>query len=217
MGASLARWWDGLAPRERRLVTGGLVVVLAVLVWLLLWEPPAQGIRKLQADLPQLRSQDAAMRAMAAEATTLRSASGATAAIAPAERVAAVRRSLERAGLWREGAPEVAARGGDAGGVSTVSTLSVGGTVTTVTSNSTVRSEPPVVTAEPSDRVRVRFDNIDYGVWVAWLASAEGELTTRATRASIVALAPKAPVGHVRAEVVLDWTPTGTPSSAPRS
>ncbi len=211
--SSLVAWWEGLASRERALLSSGAAVVVATIVYLLLWEPPASGIRKLQGDLPELRSQEASMRAMADEAGRLRAAGGSTQAVVPAERQAAVRRSLQRAGLWREGAgsgprPEAAA------GVSgnTISTLSVAGAVTTVTAAVTSRLEPPAITAEANDRVRVRFDDIDYGVWIAWLAATEGELAARATKVTVVALAPKAPVGHVRAEVVLDWTQPAPPS-----
>ncbi|MEO8936818.1 MAG: type II secretion system protein GspM [Burkholderiaceae bacterium] len=211
--ASLTAWWQGLAPRERMLVCGGAALLLAVVVYLTLWEPPAQGIRKLGADLPELRSQDATMRAMAAEAASLRAVSGSTATIAPADRVAAVQRSLQRAGLWREGAAPGVGRAADSTVASTVSTLSVGGTVTTVATSAATRSDPPEITAEANDRVKVRFDDIDYGVWIAWLASTEGELSARAAKVAIVALAPKAPVGHVRAEALLDWT---QPSVTPR-
>jgi len=217
-GGWLVGWWQGLAARERAVLAFGAVVVAAVAVYLLLWEPPAQGIRKLRADLPALRAQDAAMRAMADEAGRLRAAGGTAATIAPSDRIAAVRRSLQRAGLWREGASAspaaTAARAGDAGVGSTVSTLSVGGTVTTVASAATLRSDPPEVVAEANNRVRVRFDNIDYGVWIAWLASTETELATHAARVSVNSLAPKAPVGHVRAEVVLDWSQPGPAAGA---
>ena len=204
----------GLAQRERRVLGGGALVLVAVLVWLLLWEPPAQGIRKLQADLPQLVAQDASMRAMAAEAATLRAANGNATAIAPADRIAAVRRSLQRAGLWREGDVAAGAKSADGTPSTTVSTLTVSGTVTTVSTAASTRTEPPEITAESNDRIRVRFENIDYGVWVSWLASTEGELSTRAARASVLALAPKGPVGHVRAEVVLDWAQPAS-SAAP--
>ena len=213
--AAIVGWWQGLAARERRILGLGGLVLVAVAVYLLLWEPPAQGIRKLQADLPELYAQDATMRAMATEASNLRAASGITTVIAPADRLNAVRRSLQRAGLWRQGETAAAPQTSDAAGASTVSTLTVSGTVTTVSSAATTRSDPPEVTAESGDRVRVRFENIDYGVWVAWLAASEGELSAHAAKATVVALAPKAPVGHVRAEVVLDWTPpaaSGTPA-----
>lgn len=213
--AALVGWWQGLAARERRVLGLGAGVLVAVAVYLLLWEPPADGIRKLQADLPGLYAQDASLRAMATEATSLRAAAGITTVIAPADRLGAVRRSLQRAGLSREGEPAPGARTDDATTATSTSTLTVSGTVTTVSSATTSRSEPPEVTAESGERVRVRFDNVDYGVWVAWLAAAEGELSARATRVSVVALAPKAPVGHVKADVVLDWTlpaTSGTPA-----
>lgn|GEM_PF-983255 len=214
--AALVGWWQGLAARERRVLGSGGLVLAAVIVYLLLWEPPAQGIRKLQVDLPELHAQDATMRAMAAEAATLRAASGITTVIAPADRINAVRRSLQRAGLSREGETAAGPKTTDASGASTVSTLTVSGTVTTVSSSATTRSDPPEVTAESADRVRVRFENIDYGVWVSWLASTEGELSAHAAKASVVALAPKAPVGHVKTEVVLDWTPTGSSGTSAR-
>lgn len=211
--AALVAWWQRLAERERRLVVGGTAIVVAVLVYMMLWEPAADGIRRLQADLPQLRAQEASLRNMAGEAATLRAAGGAAPAVAPSDRVAAVRRSLQRAGLWREASPgESAARASAAGAASTVSTLTVSGAVTTVASAPTARLEPPEIVAEANDRVRVRFDDIDYGVWVAWLASTETELATRATRVSVAALAPRAPVGHVKADALLDWSQASSPA-----
>lgn len=215
MRAALVQWWQRLAERERRLVVFGTSIVVAVLVYMTLWEPAAEGIRRLRADLPQLRAQEASLRSMATEASTLRAAGGATAAVAPPDRVAAVRRSLQRAGLWREPAADGAARPSATSGSPTVSTLTVAGAVTTVASSPTARFEPPEIVAEANDRVRVRFDNIDYGVWVAWLASTETELATRATRVSVAALAPRGPVGHVKAEALLDWSQAGSPAARP--
>lgn len=215
-GAALSRWWQRLAPRERGLLAAGAVVLVAALVYLFLWEPPAQGIRRLQADLPQLRAQQATLRSMADEAARLRAAGGAAAALPPTDRLAAVRRSLERAGLWRDGpasaAPDTAS--------TSVSALTVNGTVA-VASTAITRTPPPEIVAEANDRVRVRVDNIDYGVWIAWLATTEGELAAHASRVSVLALSPKAPVGHVKAEVLLDWSqpaaaasPSSTPSAS---
>jgi type II secretory pathway component PulM len=190
------------------------VVVVAVLIYLALWEPAAVGIRRLTADLPQLREQNAAIHAMADEAARLRAAAGATAPIATPQRAAAVRRSLERVGLWSASATPGAARA-DAAPLPqarSVQTLSVGGAVTTVSSAvAPTRTAPPEVTAD-GERVRVRFDDVDYGVWAGWLAAAEGELAARATRVTITSTAPKSPVGHVRAEATFDWTP---PTAAP--
>ncbi len=96
---ALVEWWQRLAERERRLVVFGTLIVLVVAIFLTLWEPAADGIRKLRADLPQLRAQEASLRSMATEAGSLRAAGGAATAVAPADRAAAVRRSLQRAGL----------------------------------------------------------------------------------------------------------------------
>lgn len=216
MRAALVQWWQRLAERERRLVVFGTSIVVAVVVYLTLWEPAADGIRKLRADLPQLRTQEASLRSMATEASTLRAAGGAASTVAPSDRVAAVRRSLQRAGLWREAtAADAVARPVSAGPSTTVSTLTVAGAVTTVASSPTARFEPPEIVAEANDRVRVRFDNIDYGVWVAWLAATETELATRAARVTIVALAPRGPVGHVKAEALLDWSQVASPVTSP--
>jgi type II secretory pathway component PulM len=207
----VTRWWQGLAERERTLVVGGGIVVLLVLVYVLLWEPAALGIRKLTADLPQLREQNAALHAMADEAVRLRAAAGSAPPITIAERPAAVRRTLERAGLWSAAGSTAPS---DVAATTNVRTLTVAGPVTTVVAAAaTARAAPPEVTVD-GDRVRVRFDDVDYGVWAGWLASAEGELAARATRVSIVSNAPKSPVGHVRAEALLDWTPVGASSSA---
>ncbi len=206
----MTRWWQGLEDRERRLVALGLAIVAAVVVYLAPWEPAALGIRKLTADLPALREQDAAIHAMADEATRLRAAVGATTPIATGARAAAVRRSLERAGL--AGGSSSARAEPVSATQQPVQTLTVGGPVTTVSSAApAARTAPPEVVAD-GERVRVRFDDVDYGVWAGWLAAAEGELSARATRVTVVSIAPKSPVGHVRAEATLDWTP---PAAAP--
>ncbi|MGI9025625.1 MAG: type II secretion system protein GspM [Burkholderiaceae bacterium] len=204
-GNALVAWWQQLALRERGLVILGVAVLVLVVGYLLLWEPAAQGVRKLEADLPQLRVEAASLRAMADEARRLRMAGGNVTPIAPDDRVAAVRRSLERAGLLRAGA---AVAGSAANGTSGAfaPTLTVNGPIASVSVAPSARSDPPEIASEANGRVRVRFSNIDYGVWVAWPAATESELAARAARVSIVALAPNGPVGHVRADTVLDWT-----------
>jgi type II secretory pathway component PulM len=184
--------------------------VAALAAWAWLWEPPAAGIRKLEADLPVLRGQSASMRAMADEAARLRLAAGNAVPVAAGDRVAAVRRSLERAGLSSASAVPRPVEAAPAPATS----IRTRSSATTVTAASAARAAPPEVHAE-GDRVRVRFDDVDYGVWVAWLAASETELSARATRVSIATTAPKGPVGHVRTEALLDWTTPATP--APRS
>jgi type II secretory pathway component PulM len=214
-GNALIDWWQGLAARERGFLSAGALVILLILIYQLLVSPPLTGIGKLRDDLPQLREQNAAMRAMADEATRLRAAAGNAPPTAPNDRVAAVRRSLERAGLWSANAAAAAAASSSNAPTTPqrVQKLSVGGTVTTVAAAPTTRAAPPEISAD-GERVRVRFDDIDYGVWIAWLASAETELSARASRVSVAANAPKSPVGHVHAEALLDWsTPSGASPS----
>ena len=199
--------WRGLAPREKRMIAFGVAVLLAVLVYAFLWEPAAVGIKKLRADLPTMRAQNASMRTMGEEAQRLRAAGGNATVIAPAERVAAVRRSLERAGLSGGASPAAATADGS----------NPAGAVVTLTSNGPVssgaapaarasRRVPPEVVDEGNGRVRVRFDDIDYGTWVAWLASSEIELGARASRVSVSSPGPNGPVGRVRADAVFDWS-----------
>ena len=221
-GNALVAWWQQLALRERGLVMLGVAVLVLVAGFLLLWEPAALGIRKLEADLPQLRVEAASLRAMADEARRLRAAGGNVAPIAPDGRVAAVRRSLERAGLSRVGTAEASTTSGTVSAGS-APTLTVNGPIASVCVAPSARIDPPEVASEANGRVRVRFSNIDYGVWVAWLAATESELAARAVRVSVAALAPSGPVGHVRAEAVLDWTapapasPTASPSPSSSS
>ena len=193
----------------------GVAVLVLVAGYMLLWEPAALGIRKLEADLPQLRAQSASLRAMADEARQLRAAMGHSTPIAPDDRVAAVRRSLARAGLLQganvKEAANLAANEARTAGVNTASrgsapTLTVGGAIASVGVAPSARIPPPEVAPEANGRVRVRFSDIDYGVWIAWLAATESELAARSVRVSVAALAPNGPVGHVRADAVFDWT-----------
>lgn len=203
----MTRWWQGLAARERSFVSIGVAVVVLVFVYVSLWEPAASGIRKARADLPQLRLQLASMQAMAAEAARLRASAGQAAPPPPADRTAAVRRSLERAGLLG-GSSTVPL----AAAAQPVRTLSVDGATTTTVGTAptpTTRSAPEV-TAE-GERVRVRFDDIDYGVWVGWLAAAENDLAARPVRVSVSSSAPNGPVGHVKTEALFDWTVAAGP------
>lgn len=200
---SIGSWWSQLALREKRLVAGGGAVVGVVLVYLLLWEPAAQGIAKLRNDLPGLRAQNAAMRQMADEAAKLRRGGIAQAAPAADDRMAAVQRSLDRAGLARgsAGTPAVAEQG-------PVTTLSTGGAVVSVgTRAASAPTSAPEVSSESGGRVRVRFASIDYGVWVAWVAATESELSAHSSRVVVASLAPDGPPGRVKVESVFDWTP----------
>lgn len=63
--------WRSLAPRERRVLGAGALVLLVAIVYLLLFEPAWLGRERLRTELPQLREQVARMDALTAEARTL--------------------------------------------------------------------------------------------------------------------------------------------------
>ncbi|GAA4343180.1 hypothetical protein GCM10023144_45820 [Pigmentiphaga soli] len=71
-GATAAQRWARLAPRERLLLgVAGALAGLA-LVFLVLIEPAWTATRRLQAELPRLHTQAAAVDALVREARTLR-------------------------------------------------------------------------------------------------------------------------------------------------
>jgi general secretion pathway protein M len=55
-------WWDNLASRERLLVSGGLAIALAILIYGLIWEPFQASHRRLQQNVAEQRADLAWMR-----------------------------------------------------------------------------------------------------------------------------------------------------------
>lgn len=100
--------YDALAPRERRLVTGAAALLGSAVIFVTLIEPPLNTVRKLQADLPALRTQAASVADLTAQVRSLRQRSATPAAAMPTS--AELGASLERAGLptgmWTLGEPE---------------------------------------------------------------------------------------------------------------
>jgi len=64
--------WDSRAPRERRVMAAGAVVLAPVVGFFLLWQPAHEAVAKLQHSLPLMRMQAAQMQRQAAEVDTLR-------------------------------------------------------------------------------------------------------------------------------------------------
>ncbi len=65
-------WWQGLAPRERRMVGGGAVLVAFLLGWAFLWHPLALRRTELARQVDAQRLELARVRAAAAELQRLR-------------------------------------------------------------------------------------------------------------------------------------------------
>ncbi len=55
MGA-FGQWWQGLEPRERRLLAAGAVVAAAMLGWAWVWQPLAAGRAALRAQIAEQRA-----------------------------------------------------------------------------------------------------------------------------------------------------------------
>lgn len=90
--------WQQREPRERRLIALAAGVIAAALVYLLLVEPAATGIARLQRSLPAERAQVAALDGVLAEARQLKGRATA-ATVPPGEVRAQVEASLKTAGL----------------------------------------------------------------------------------------------------------------------
>jgi general secretion pathway protein M len=89
--------WRRLAPRERRLLVGGAVVLLAAVGWFVFFEPAWLGRQRLRAELPDLRAQVARMAALSDEAKALSDVRAE--AISAAAVRAELQRALDAAGL----------------------------------------------------------------------------------------------------------------------
>jgi general secretion pathway protein M len=61
---SLAQRWGALAIRERRMLSLGLAVIGLAVLYFVLFEPAYLGRKKLQEELPALRSQALDIRAL---------------------------------------------------------------------------------------------------------------------------------------------------------
>jgi general secretion pathway protein M len=94
---SLILRWQQLQTRERRLVAFGAVIVAALLIYLVAFEPAWKGRQRLAAELPKLRAQLAQMESMAAEARRL--AGTAATVDSPQQLRAQLEQSIAAAGL----------------------------------------------------------------------------------------------------------------------
>jgi general secretion pathway protein M len=73
-----ARWeqfkktaWDSRPPQDRRVLAFGAAVLAPILAYVVLWQPAHAGVAKLQAQLPEMRTQAALMRREAREVEVL--------------------------------------------------------------------------------------------------------------------------------------------------
>ena len=81
-------FWNGLALREKRLLSGSGVVLASLLTWLILVQPALKKIDYWQAETPKLRSQAEALHVLLQDVGAPRTADE-----------AALRQALDSAGL----------------------------------------------------------------------------------------------------------------------
>ncbi|WP_435304122.1 type II secretion system protein GspM [Pseudomonas fluorescens] len=86
-------FWNGLALREKRLVMGAALVLVGLLSWLLLIQPPLKKLDYWQAETPKLRAQAETLQALLQTATPNHRA------LAGQDLEAALRQALDDAGL----------------------------------------------------------------------------------------------------------------------
>lgn len=95
---ALRNFWSQRAPRERMVLGAAGIVLLGAAIFLLLVEPAAVGIPRLERQLPVMRTQAERLDRLLAEVASLK-ARPQSAVLPPAEARAALERSLEAAGL----------------------------------------------------------------------------------------------------------------------
>jgi type II secretory pathway component PulM len=66
------RHWDGRAPKERRAIILGSLILSPIIAYFLLWQPAHLANAKLRAVVPDLRAQAAHLRSQVAEAESVR-------------------------------------------------------------------------------------------------------------------------------------------------
>jgi len=96
----MKEWFAGLEPRERLLVSGGAVVLVLLLLYVVIWEPIASGYRNLQEDVAEQKQTLAWMQQAATQIKTLqRSSTGDVRGLGGRSLLAVVDKSARSGGL----------------------------------------------------------------------------------------------------------------------
>lgn len=95
---ALRNFWSQRAPRERLMIAAALAVVVLAVIYSLLVEPAASGIKRLERSLPVARTQAVQLEQLLAEVASLK-ARPQVAVLSPAEARAALEKSLTVTGL----------------------------------------------------------------------------------------------------------------------
>ncbi|GAB2916151.1 type II secretion system protein M [Paraburkholderia jirisanensis] len=95
---ALTEWFGARAPREKALLVAGGALLMAVLVYTILWQPASDGAASIDASLPLLEGQLADMQMQADRARQLKGAAALSTPSGPALRDA-LSNSLVEAGI----------------------------------------------------------------------------------------------------------------------
>ena len=158
MTPALKEKWTLMSKRERLMViAAGLVVGLGILFGLLI-DPALSGSKKINQDLPSLRSDLAKVQAWTTEAKRLSSETTLASAAFTGSARTEVEKSLQRAGLK--------------------DSTAVGVTSAGLTSAVTITGS--------DEQLQIKINDVAYPGLMDWLNSVQKELRARVTRAAIV-------------------------------
>lgn len=92
-------WWETLSRREHLMVTGGAALTLALLLYVLAWQPFQASHRRLRQSVAEQRAELAAMRKMAEEIRRLGEAGSAPSPVNGRSLLTLVDQTARAAGL----------------------------------------------------------------------------------------------------------------------
>jgi len=181
--APFSAWWAGRSAGDRRILAACAGVAGVLLVWAVLWLPAADGIATLERSLPELREQQRAVQALAAEVRTVRA------------------RTVSAPAAGRGGAAQAS--------LATVSPDSR----RTALQDALTRTALGPANIEAGDspaRWRLRWASVDYSAWLTWATSLERTVGVRVVQVNAEAVAANAKpdndaAGRVMLDMEIEW------------
>ena len=163
MTPALKEKWTLMSKRERLMVIAAALVVGLGILFGLLIDPALSGSKKINQDLPSLRSDLAKVQAWTTEAKRLSSETTLASAAFTGSARTEVEKSLQRAGLKDSTAVGVTSAGLTSAGLTSAVTIT-----------------------GSDEQLQIKINDVAYPGLMDWLNSVQKELRARVTRAAIV-------------------------------